>query len=144
MSLLYLIEGPAGSNKSGETARMLAAGEADIAADYTQIWAGLRGIEREPDGRYPTRQDSDPAVRSGLVTYLRAVAVRQGLRLGLRVIVTSGTPKTAVKWSTVAREEGALLSLKTIDPGEATVRRRLAVDGVLDPQCEQAIGRWYN
>ena len=122
---------------------MLAAGEVDVQADYTALWAATRGIEREPDGRYPVRTDADPAVRSGLVTYLRAVAVRQALRVDLRVLVTSGTPKTAVKWSTVAREEGALFSLRTMDPGEAVVRQRLAVDGVVSDQCEEAVRRWY-
>ena len=123
---------------------MLAAAEVDVLADYTALWAGLRGIEREPDGRYPIRQDSDPAVRSGLVPWVRAAAVRQALRVGLRVVVTSGTPRTAVKWSTVAREEGALFSLRTMDPGEAVARERLAVDGELSDECEQAVGRWYS
>ena len=29
------------------------------------------------------------------------------------------------------------------DPGIAVVRERLAVDGVVSEQCEQAIARWY-
>ena len=122
---------------------MLRDSEVDTVADVTAIWAATRGIERDDDGRYPIRPDSDPAVRSGLVTYLRAAVVRQSLRLGLRVAITSGSPRTAVKWQEVARENDALFSLKTIDPGEATVRSRLAVDGVLSDQCDEAVRRWY-
>ena len=122
---------------------MLAASEVDVQADMTQIWAATRGIEREPSGRYPIRQDSDPAIRSGLASYLKAVVVRQSLRLGLRVAVTSGTPRTAVKWQEIARENDSLFSLKTIDPGEKIVRQRLAVDGVLSPECDAATRRWY-
>ena len=122
---------------------MLAASEVDVVADITPLWAAVRGIEREPDGKYPIRQDSDPAIRSGLATYLRAVVVRQSLALGLRVAITSGSPRTAVKWQQVAREGDSLFSMKTIDPGEKIVRQRLAVDGVLSPQCSEAVRRWY-
>ena len=93
------------------------------------------------------RQDSDPAVSaSGLAAWLRAAAVRQALA------ERSKSPShqrhaedrrlNGRKWRGT---EGALFSLRTIDPGEAVVRERLAVDGVLsDPQCEQAVGRWYS
>ena len=140
---LLLVEGPAGSGKSQEVARMLAAGELDIVADLTGLWAGLRGMERGPDGRYPVRTDDDPVIRSGLATYLRAAAVRQGLREGLRVAVTAGTPDMAPRWAEVAEEGGAAFSVRTVDPGEAVVRERLAVDGELSPQCERAASRWY-
>ena len=66
MSLLLLVEGPAGSGKSQVVSRMLAAGELDVVADYTALWAALRGIERDNEGKYPVRTDADPAVRSGL------------------------------------------------------------------------------
>ena len=144
MSLLLLVEGPAGSGKSAIVARMLDAGELDVQADLSAQWAALRAVERDDDGKYPVRHDSDPAIRSGLAAYMRATVVRQGLRQGLRVAITSGTPSTATKWAAVAREEGALFSLRTVDPGIDIVRERLAVDGVVSDQCEQAIGRWYS
>ena len=144
MSLLLLIEGPAGSGKSQVVSRMLAAGELDVLADYTAIWAAVRAVERDNEGRYPVRQDSDPAVRSGLVPWVRAAVARQGLRLGLRVAVTSGSPGMATKWQQLAREEDALFALRTIDPGIDVVKKRLAVDGDLSPECERAIGRWYS
>lgn len=141
--MLVLVEGPAGSGKSQEVARMLAAGEIDISADLTALWAATRGMERGADGRYPVREDGDPAIRSGLAAYLRAATVRQALREGLRVAVTSGTPDTAIRWSEVAAEHGAPFVVRTIDPGEAVCRDRLEVDGVLSDQCLGAIRRWY-
>ena len=141
---LTLIEGPAGSGKSQMVAEMLAAGELDIQADLTGMWVALRGVERDPaTGRYPIRQDTDPAVAAGLAAYLRAAAVRQGLRQGLRVGVTSGTPDTATKWAEVAREAGTAFNVVTIDPGRTVVTARLEVDGELPEQCERAIRRWY-
>ena len=141
--MLLLVEGPAGSGKSQHVSDMLAAGELDMVADLTGQWAALRGLERGPDGRFPIRQDDDPVIASGLAAYMRAAAVRQGLRQGLRVAVTSGTPDSAVRWQRIAEEHGAAFSVVTIDPGEAVVRDRLAVDGELPGQCETAIQRWY-
>ncbi len=141
--MLLLVEGPAGSGKSQLVNEMLANGELDIVADYTGLWVALRGVQRGPDGRYPIREDSDPVVTSGLAAYLRAAAVREGLRQGLNVAVTSGTPDTAVKWAEVARETETPFQVRTEDPGESVVRERLSVDGELPQQCELAVRRWY-
>ena len=143
MAQLTLIEGPAGAGKSQVAADMIAAGEAAVLADLTELWAAVRAMRRGPDGRYPVRDDDDPAIRSGLAAYLRAAAVRQALREGLDVVVTAGTPDMAARWAAVAEEAGAGFSVQTVDPGEAVVRERLAVDGALDPQCEKAVARWY-
>ena len=138
---LTLVEGPAGAGKSQAVARMLQAGEAEVVADLTQLWAAMRGFERDAAGRFPVRDDEDPALR--LAAYLRAAVVRQALREDLRVVVTSGSPDMATRWAAVAEEAGAAFTVRTEDPGEAVVRERLAVDGELSPQCEKAIGRWY-
>lgn len=140
--MLTLVEGPAGSGKSQHVADMLAAGEVDVVADLTGQWAALRGMERQPDGRYPVRGPEDPAIQSGLAAYLRAAAVHQGLRQGLRVAVTSGTPDTAVRWAEVAREHESPFNVVTIDPGESVVRERLSVDGELPDECEMAVSRY--
>ena len=140
---LLLVEGPAGSGKSQEVARMLAAGELGIVADLTGLWAALRGMERLPDGKYPVRLDDDPTVRTGLASYARAAVVRQALREGLATAVTSGTPDMATKWAAVAAEHDAPFAVTTIDPGQPTVTARLAVDGELSPQCQKAVSRWY-
>ena len=141
MASLTLLEGPAGAGKSQEAARMLRAGEADILADLTALWAAMRGFERDGEGRYPVRADDDPAL--ALASYMRAAVVRAGLREGLAVAVTTGTPDMATRWAETAQEAGASFTVRTVDPGEAVVRERLAVDGELSPACERAIGRWY-
>ena len=122
---------------------MLAAGELDVVADLTALWVALRSLERDPSGRYPIREGDDPTIRTGLAAYVRAAVVRQALREDLAVAVTSGTPQMAAKWSRVAEEEGAPFTVRTIDPGEAVVRARLEVDGLLPEQCEAAVRRWY-
>ena len=144
MASLTLVEGPAGSGKSQIVNEMLASGELDVVADLTAIWAAVRGIERDDDGRYPVRTDDDPAIASGLAAYTRAVVVRRGLEQDLDVGVTTGTPETAPRWSGVAAESGAAFSVLTVDPGRAVVTARLAdADGVLSDECAGAIGRWY-
>ena len=143
---LLLVEGPAGAGKSQLVAEMIEAGELDLVADLTALWAATRGLERDPSTRkYPIRQDDDPVIRTGLAAYMRAAVVRQGLRDGLRTAVTSGTPETATRWAAVAQEHGARFAVRTVDPGKEAVRARLADDdGRLDPQCEKALARWYN
>lgn len=140
---LTLIEGPAGSAKSGLVGERILAGESDVVADLTQLWAALRAVERGPDGRYPVRLDTDPAIASGLAAYMRRVAVRQGLRSGLSVVVTSGSRHEAGAYAAIAGELGAPFERITIDPGEDVVRERLSRNGALSGQCEQAIRRWY-
>lgn len=145
--MLFLIEGPAGSGKSQRVAEMLRAGEVDIVADYTAMWAALRGMERDEGGRYPVRRADDPTVRTGLNSYMRRTAVRQGLRSGLRVAVTSGTPGTAPTYAEIAAELQVAFETNTLDPGIDAARRQLARrfsrDGVIEPECEEALVRWY-
>ena len=144
MASLLLIEGPAGSGKSQIVAEMLAAGEADIQADLTSQWVALRGVRRGPDGRYPIRGDDDPTIETGLASYMRATAVRQGLRSGLNVVVTSGSPDTATKWAAVAEDHDVDFRVQTVDPGPRVVAERLAdADGRLQDPCVAAIARWY-
>ena len=142
---LVLIEGPGGGGKSAVAERMVAAGEAAILADMTLLWAAIRGLRRDERGRFPVREGDDPALP--VAQYLRGVAVAEGLRRGLPVVVTSATPDMAPKWASAAAREGATFSVRTIDPGEQLVRQRLAEFGgspdALDPECEFVVGRWY-
>lgn len=141
---LTLVEGPAGSGKSQLVAAMLQDGEADIVSDLTQLWVALRGVRRGPDGRYPIREADDPTIRTGLAAYMRRTAVRQGARSGLRVVVTSGSPGEGLPLQAIADELGVTFEVRTVDPGEATVRARLAgADGELGEECERAVRRWY-
>ena len=121
---------------------MLAAGEVEILADLTFLWAALRGLERDPaTGRYPVRENGDPAL--ALASYLRTTTVRQGLAEGHNVVVTSGTPGSATTWEAVAAAQGAGFAVRTVDPGREIVEARLMVGGVLSDQCLQAVARWY-
>lgn len=129
-----IIRGPAGAGKLQE----LSPGE--LRADLTALWVALTGAERGPDGRYPERSGDDPAL--ALALYLKAAAVRYAAREGLRgwVTTSSSSPEAVER----LREQGASGPVRTVDPGEQTVRRRLAgPDGELSAACEQAIGRWY-
>ena len=84
---LILIEGPAGGGKSEVADAMLAAGEVDVIADVTALWAALSGAVRGADGRYPVRLDDDPALR--IARYLQRAAVRQALRISVNVAATT-------------------------------------------------------
>ena len=141
---LTLYDGPAGSGKSQIVREAQAAGEIDIVADLTQLWAAMTGAERGPDGKYPIRLDTDPVINTGMATYIRNVVVRQGLDSGLSVAVTSGTPGKEVQFAEIAASANAPFTHYRIDPGEAVVRARLAdAYGSLDPECDKAINRWY-
>lgn len=131
---LSILRGPAGAGKSQEIP------PGTLRVDLTALWAALRGIERGPDGKYPERSDDDPAL--ALALYLKAAAVRQAAREGLTgVVTTSSSSAEAVER---LREQGATAGVQTVDPGEETVRRRLAgPDGNLSAACEAAVSRWY-
>ena len=142
--MLFLLQGPAGGGKSQVAAEMLASGQADLFADVTALWAALRGFERDPvTGKYPVRRDDDPALE--LARYLQATAVRQGLREGIGVVVTTSRHGQIERWRVLAVEADTTLDVTTVDPGYDVVRGRLAdpVTGTLSPECSAAIGRWY-
>lgn len=141
--MLTLIQGPAGSGKSQVAADMLEAGEVDILADTTILWAAFSGARRGPNGRYPERAESDPSLAAAL--YAQTVVARFGLEQGHRVAVTSSRRGQEARWSEIARAAGQEISIREVDPGEAVVRARLSdpETGVLSGPCERAIGRWY-
>jgi len=139
---LVLIEGPAGAGKSAVTALMLEAGEVQVVADATEIWAAISGAQRGPDGRYPVRRDDDAALRTA--QYLKNVAVRHALEQGRDVAVTTSVRGQAEKYRRMAIENGTDLIVRTVDPGRETVTARLSEpDGSLSDDCMQAIRRWY-
>lgn len=130
---LGILRGPAGAGKSQE----LEPGE--LRADLTALWAALFGRERGPDGRYPERSESEAQVAAYVQAAVVAFAARQGLT---GWATTSDSSPEAVER---LRERGATGPVRTVDPGEAVVRRRLAGDeGQLSPQCEAAVRRWYS
>ena len=132
---LKILRGPAGAGKSQEIP------PGTVRADLTAIWAAVTGAERDADGRYPIREDGDPAL--ALAAYLKLTIVRYAKREGLNgVVTTSSSSPEAVER---LREAGATAGVETVDPGEAVVRRRLADrrTGRLHAACERAVSRWY-
>ena len=121
---------------------MLSAGEIQVLADVTELWAALAGAVRGPDGRYPVRLDDDPALI--LARYLQAVAVRQGLQDGADVAVTTSRRNRIEHWRQFAVQAATDFHVRTVDPGRQVVESRLSdADGNLSPACDQAIRRWY-
>ena len=141
--MLFLIEGPAGSGKSQLARDLLDAGQVELLADTTALWAAIGGHERGPDGKYPVRNEDDPALHTA--RYLQTVAAGFALREGYKIAVTTSQRDQVEKWTAVANRYDASLSVQTVDPGRDVVAARLAdpVTGELSDECEQAISRWY-
>ena len=142
--MLYLLEGPAGGGKSELLREMLAAGEIDVAADVTALWAATGGAERDPvTGKYPVRLETDPALATA--RYLQTVTAGFALRQGYKVAVTTSQHDQTGKWMAVANRYNAPLRVQTVDPGLEIVTARLSdpVTGELSDECDSAIGRWY-
>ena len=142
MAVLTVIQGPAGAGKSQLAAEMLAAGEAQILADTTSLWASLGGKERGPDGLYPIRKADDPALH--VARFVKETAARQALAQGYDVAVTTSSRGQLRRFSEIAGETDSGFDVRTVDPGESVVRDRLAdKKGNLSEECKQAISRWY-
>lgn len=136
---LFLLQGPAGGGKSQLAAAMLDAGEIQILADLTGLWAALGGHSRP----YPVRLDTDPAL--AIARYLQAVAVRQSLAEGFDVAATTSQYGQEERWRQLADDAGTDFAVRTVDPGRAVVIDRLSdASGVLSDACETAISRWYD
>ena len=147
MPSLHLVEGPAGGGKSEHVRGLLAAGVVSVLADVTALWAALGGYERDPEtGRYPIREDGDPAL--ALALYVQVAAVRHALREGQDVAVTASTRSAEAKWRRVVEEiDNATMTLTTVDPGRAVVIARLATaddPAALKDACARAVDRWYS
>ena len=139
---LTLLEGPPGGGKSQELERLIAADDIDAASDLTRLWAALGLVERGSDGRFPIRESDDPVLALSL--YVKTVAVREGLRSGLKMAVTSSARDQAERWRAIAEEAGASFEFRTLDPGEGVATARLTdSDGNIEPECTAALARWY-
>ena len=154
-----LVSGPAGAGKSQHARRLVEEGAARVWIDFQRIHVALSGDRRDPEtGRYPYR---DPALLP-LVEYVRQVAIRQARRRELDMVVTNADGSPERRFQLLARMHGEPEDVYrdvfgvqpgqpidsreiVLDPGEATVRKRLAdpATGVLANACELAIGRWY-
>ena len=142
--MLTLLQGPAGSGKSQAARDLLANGEVTLVADITALWAAISGAQRDPEtGRYPVREDSDPALP--VARYVQETVVRRGLEAGEEVAVTTSRRGQEARWNEIAADSGRLFSVRTIDPGFDVVSARLAdpVTGTLSGACSRALSRWY-
>ena len=97
---------------------------------------------RDADGRYPERLASDDYLLP-LAEYTRRAIVTGALARGLFVVCTNSDGNGARRREWLDRL-GPGSTERVIDPGVDAVRERLARDGVVSKQCEEAYGRWYN
>ena len=136
-----LISGPAGGGKSQLARDLLReATEPTVQADFQSIVVALLGLSRGPDGKFPLR----PTWVLPLAEYVRQAVITGAQAREISVVATNSDGNPARRAALLERlGEGA--TERIIDPGEATVRARLAdpITGVLSDDCEKAIGRWY-
>ena len=138
-----LISGPAGAGKTARAQELREQTPRSIVADFQAIYAAILGLRRDPQtGRYPERQ-TDDAYALALAEGMRVSLISMAQRDGVAAIVTNSVGDVARRQRLLtligdgAREE-------VLDPGRATVERRLAgPDGSLSDQCLEAVDRWY-
>ena len=113
-----------------------------VAADFQTILAALTLLERQADGRFPPRRDSQAAWLLPLTEYLRMAVIGAAQERGVEVVTTNsdGSPE---RRALLLSRLGPGASERVIDPGLEVVTQRLSVDGVLSDQCREAIQRWY-
>lgn len=137
-----LVSGPAGAGKT-QLARTLLdnAATPTVAADFQSLYAALLLLERQPNGRYPERLESQ-GYALAMAEYLRRVIMSVAPERDIAVITTNSDGSPVRRKALLdALGPGAVETI--VDPGMAVVRSRLAVDNAVSDQCEQAIGRWY-
>ena len=136
-----LLSGPAGGGKSAVLRELLAeATEPTIASDFQSIVAALLQHQRGPDGKYPLRPDWVLP----LAEYVRQAVITGARQAEIDIIATNSDGSPARRRRLLDRLGPGVVE-RVVDPGEATVRIRLAdaATGELSGQCDQAIGRWY-
>ena len=138
-----LLSGSAGSGKSQEARRLLAAASVPtIMIEFQDLYAGLLGIRRNPEtGRYPARRPQD-AYALPMTEYLRQSAISGAIAQELDIVL-SNSDGDADRRAFLLGRLGPGATERIIDPGIDIVTERLSVEGTLDPDCRNAIQRWY-
>ena len=136
-----LLSGPAGGGKSQLSRDLIReATEPTVQADFQSIIVALLGLVRGPNGKYPVRPD----FILPLAEYVRQAVITGAQAREIFTIITSsdGSPE---RRKTLLDRLGVGGTERIIDPGASVVRARLTdeITGELEPECEQAIGRWY-
>ena len=76
-----------------------------------------------------------------MAEYLRQAAITGAIAQELDVVLTNSDGNADRRAFLLGRLGPA--SERIIDPGISVVTERLSVDGTLDPDCREAISRWY-
>ena len=140
-----LISGPAGANKTAEARRLVAtSSEPMVAADFQSLLAAIMLLERQSDGRYPRRLDSQASWLLPLVEYTRMAVIGAAAARGIGVVTTNsdGSPE---RRALLLSRLGPGAVERVIDPSRSIVTERLSnPDGTIDEQCVKALDRWYS
>lgn len=132
------IVGPAGSGKSQIVAAERRPG--DVLIDYTLIWAALTGAVRGEDGKFPVREDDDPALP--LVSAVFGFTLSEAVRRELDGFVTTASRANVERLERVTGQRARVVD---VQPGPLLARLS-EVDGdgeFLDGQCVTAARRWW-
>ena len=132
------IVGPAGSGKSQVVAAERRPG--DVLIDFTLLWAALTGATRGEDGRYPVREDDDPALP--LVSAAYWFTLTEAVRRELDGFVTSASRANVDRLETITGRRARVVDVK---PGPLLARLSEVDDEgeFLDGQCVSAVRRWW-
>ena len=136
-----LLSGPAGAGKSQEAARLAAeATRPTIIADFQAITVAVLGHTRRPDGSYPKR----PKWALPIIEHVRREVIDAAVEREISVVATNSDGAPARRAFLLARLGPGSVE-RVIDPGREVVTARLTdnITGQLDPECDEAIGRWY-
>ena len=136
------MSGPAGAGKSALARTLLSELSGDgVIVDFQAIYAALLLLLRDDDGRYPER-DATQSHLLALAEYARRAIITGAIQQEIEIIATNsdGSP---TRRNFLLTELGAVATEQVIDPGRDVVSERLAVNGILSPQCNEAINRWY-
>ena len=139
-----LVSGPAGAGKSAVARQILEESvEPAVMADFQTIYAGLVGVERDPEtGRYPEREARHEYALP-LAEYTRRAIITGAVQREIFVVATNsdGNPQRRTFLRSLL---GGNAQERIVDPGRDVVESRLAsASGVLSEQCDSAISRWY-
>ena len=89
----------------------------------------------------PEREDED-AFALSVAEFVRRTIISAAVARGIDILATN-SDGSQERRDFLLGLLGAGATERIEDPGIETVRQRLAVNGVVSPQCERAIGRWY-
>ena len=137
-----LLSGPAGAGKTAEARRLLLeAISPTVVIDFQSILSALLLLERDSNGRYPPRLESQ-AYALPVAEYLRQSAITAAAGQEVDVITTN-SDGNADRRAFLLSRLGPGAAEVVIDPGIDVVVQRLSGPEGLSGQCQEAIRRWY-